>query len=114
MTTQLTLDLTAARKARDKGIEKALKSAEGVDPEWRNKAYAKLLEFVADHFGEFKAEDIRAYAAMDDDFPLPKSERAWGGILVRAIHKGIIKKVGVGPVKNKRAQCALANTYVKA
>lgn len=112
--TQLTLNIPEARKERDRGIEKALKSAESVDPQWRNKAYAKLLEFVGDHVGEFKAEDIRAYAAMDDDFPLPKSERAWGGILIRAIHGGIIKKVGMGPVKNKKAQCALANTYLKA
>lgn len=111
-----TIQLNAfeSRQGRDKGIEKALKSAERVDPEWRKKAYAKVLEFVDDHVGEFKAEDIRAYAAMDDDFPLPTSERAWGGILVKAIHKGVIKKIGCGPVKNKKAQCANANTYVKA
>jgi hypothetical protein len=114
MTTQLILNLPEARKARDRGIQKAIDTACKVNPQWPEKAFNKLKEFVREHIGEFKAEDIRSYAAMDDDFPLPKSERAWGGILAKAIRDRIIKKVGIGPVKNKKAQMANANTYVKA
>lgn len=111
---QLTLDIDKAIQERDKGIQKALKSACEVDKDWPEKAYAKLKEFLGEHIGEFQGEDVRSFAAMDDDFPQPKSERAWGGILLKAIHENLIRKIGIRSVKNIKARCANANVYVKS
>lgn len=108
------LNIYEAQKERDKGIAKAIDSACKVDKDWPDKAYKNLKEFLNIQVGEFQAEEIRSFAAMDDDFPQPKSERAWGGVIVRAIHENKIIKVGVRSVKNKKARCANANVYVKA
>lgn len=107
------LDIKAARKERDAGIEKAAAHAEEAMEGWNEKAYGVLLMFLQNHTGPFMAEEVRSYAAMMD-FPLPPSNRAWGGIIVKARNNGLIKRCGIQPVKNKKANCANAGVWRKA
>lgn len=107
------LDLSQSRKARDKGIEKAKASAEQVCPDWTEKAYELLQRFLSHHNGPFLAEEVRSYAAMED-FPLPPSNRAWGGIMIRAVKSGLIVRQGYGQVSNPKAHACFASVWKKA
>ena len=104
------LDLFEGRKARDGGIRKASESAEAAHPNWNNMAYDLLKRFLIEHPGPFKAEEVRSYAAMED-FPLPPSPRAWGGIMVRAKIAGLIKREGYAQVSNVRAHAATVTLW---
>lgn len=114
MTQQLDI-LTAieeGEKLKEQGMERALESAEKVDPFWRVKALDIVKEFLNNHEGEFLTEDIRAYAALKD-FPLPPSARAWGGVINKAAFDGLIKKVRVDMVTNPKAHRCFANVWIK-
>jgi hypothetical protein len=109
---QLIFDLEQGRQLRDEGIKKAEDHANSVHPNWSEKAYEFLKRYLKNMGGvEFQAEDVRSFAALVN-FPLPDNARAWGGVFNRAIKENLIKKVGIGPVKNKKAHCANANIYI--
>lgn len=110
---QLQLDYKAACEARDAGIQVATDHANAVNLNWSDKAYEKLKEFLNTWVGEFQGEDVRSYAAIDDDFPLPPSERAWGGTLRKAAFAGLIKKVGIKSTRNPKAHCANSAVWIK-
>lgn len=100
MTIQLSLE--DAIKERDAGIEKSEQTADSIDPMWRENAFQLLKEFLSVNPGEFLVEDLRAYGAMKD-FIAPKSNRVWGSIILRAAKEGLIKNIGYGITKNKKA-----------
>jgi len=107
------LNILEAIEARDKGILKAVTSAENNCPEWAEKAYSKLKEFLNTVTGPFQAEEIRSYAAIDDDFPFPPSERSWGAVMKRAAFDGLIKKIGIKSTRNPKAHCANSTVWLK-
>lgn len=92
-----------------KGIQKSLDTAERVNPGWQDKAYSFLCEFVKNNAGEFLAEDVRN--ASKGFVPDPVSKRAWGGIIAKAAHKGIIKRIGYDQVTNPTAHQACASVW---
>jgi hypothetical protein len=96
------IDLFEARELRDKGIEKAMSHANEVIPDWSEKAYQLLREFLSRHSGPFMTEEVRSYAALVD-FPLPPHARAWGSVIVRAVKQGLIQSQGYAKVKNPKA-----------
>jgi hypothetical protein len=104
------LNETLSRQGRDQGMSRAIDTANRTHDNWSERAYELLQRYLKSNSGEFMAEDVRAFAAMVD-FPLPENPRAWGGIFNRAIKETLINKVGIGPVKNKKAHCANANIY---
>lgn len=104
------LDAFASRQQRDEGMNRATDRANNHSPNWSNDAYELLRKYLTLHPGNFQAEDVRAYAALID-FPLPQNARSWGSVFNRAITEGLINKVGIGPVKNKKAHRANANIY---
>lgn len=108
----LQLDIFESRLRRDEGIARAVDHANRVDPDWSEKAYKFLLQFIENHNGAFMAEDVRSHAALMD-FPLPPNNRAWGGIIVRAKVAGLIASAGTRKVKNKKAHCANAAVWIK-
>lgn len=97
---------------RDQGISRALQSTEWG---WQNEAYRLLKQFVktSDPFRVFLVEDVRAFA-KDQGLPDPPSNRAWGGIVVKAKKEGVVKQVGYSQVKNPTAHKANAALWQSA
>lgn len=102
------------RRGRDEGIERASSHAEQVNPGWNTLAMERLKEFLQVHHGPFLAEELRAYCALQEDFPLPPSSRAFGGIMMKARKEGLIQKIGIQPVTNPKAHMANAGLWIKA
>jgi hypothetical protein len=107
------LNILEAIQAKEAGMLQALTSAENNCPGWSDTAYSKLKEFLNTVTGPFQTEEIRSYAAIDDNFPLPPHERAWGGVIRRAAFEGLITKVGIKSTRNPKAHCANSTVWIK-
>ena len=105
---QYTLEL--GQKLRDKGIQQAVDHANIETENWSENAYRFLLEYIKTKInGRFMAEDAREASA--GIVPEPPSKRAWGGIIVRAVRSGKIKRAGFMTVKNEKAHCTPATLW---
>lgn len=113
MKAQLELDYTKASEARDQGIDQAVSHADAVNANWSDLAFEKLKEFLQIFSDPFQAEEVRSFAAVDDEFPLPPHDRAWGGIFKRAVCQGLIKKIGHKNTKSVRSHCTPAALWQK-
>ena len=110
MNAQTSIDF--ARANRDKGIQRAVDHADAVERGWSEMAFDFFVNvFLKHHKGEFQCEDYRA--SCKGIVPDPPSLRAYGAIVVRAKKMGLIKRIGIGPVKNPKAQMANANVWIK-
>ena len=76
---------------RDKGIKQALDNANDTHEKWSEKAYKFLVNYIKSN-NQFMTEDVRL--ASEKEIPIPPSNRAWGGIVVRASKAGLIGSVG--------------------
>lgn len=94
------------------GMNTATAHADAMHDDWSDRAYDCLLTFIRSKSGTFLAEDVREYAQMSS-LPVPPSNRAWGGVMVRARNAGMIRRVGFAQVKNARAHCANAGLWEK-
>ncbi len=115
MENKVQLDIDFSRKARDKGIQKALDSAEERTPSWKERAYVVLQEYL-DVIGErqFMTEEFRKFAEEQCGLPSPPSARAYGGPITKASRAGIIKHVGFSAVSNVRAHATPASVWIKS
>jgi hypothetical protein len=93
---------------RDAGIAQAEESANQKTENWTQLAYSFLLEFMRSN-DEFMAEDVRL--ASEGKVEPPPSNRAWGGIFVRAVKEGLIRRKGFRNVKNAKAHCTPATLW---
>ena len=100
------LDIFAdGRLMRDAGIAQSITHADEVCEKWSEKAY-RFLQWYIQHNKEFMTEDVRI--ASEYIIEIPPSERAWGGVIVRACKAGLIKQIGYRKVTNARAHMANA------
>jgi hypothetical protein len=90
----------SAEELRDKGISQAEDHANRDYFGWSEQAYSFLVTFARMN-PVFQAEDVRG--AAEGIVPQPPSERAWGGVIVRARKEGLIERTGYAPVKNPKA-----------
>ena len=97
------------------GIEQALVHAEDVSPQWRNKAFNALTEYLREHPKGylFQVEDFRKWALLNEKIQDPPSARAYGGIIVRAANQSIIRRDGFASTKSKTAHGAVAAQWRK-
>lgn len=105
---QQQLDLFSGEYLRDLGIQQAMDNADYKCEKWTDYAFTFLLNFIKMN-SEFMAEEVRL--ASDGIIPEPPSKRAWGGIFVRAVKSGIIKRKGFKSVKNAKAHCTPATLW---
>jgi hypothetical protein len=105
------LDIEEGRKNMNAGIKQAVKHADEEVKDWSDRAYAFLLNFLANHNGTFMAEEVRVSAELMG-LPDPPTKRAWGGVMLRAKYKDLIWKCGTRPVKNPDANCANASVWM--
>jgi len=96
---------------RNTGIDKAVSNADALSPDWSDKAYKILLEYISRTDQPFMTEDVRTYAMQQKGFVAPMSDRAWGGPMAKARHAGKIVKVGIRAVTNPKAHCANATVW---
>lgn len=102
---QLELNYSAARIARDAGMQRALDHAERVAPEWKHQAYTFLIAYAKTH-AEFISEDVGdAYEAAG--LPMPPTRRAFGALYVKAAREGFIKQCGLGRSRLRHASVCL-------
>ena len=98
---------------RDKGIKKAIDNANDTHDKWSDKAYKFLLDYIKYGEGrdqyEFMTEDVRI--ASEKDIPKPPSNRAWGGIILKAVRAGLIHRVRFSSVKNVKAHRTPATVW---
>lgn len=107
------LDIFEGMLLRDEGIQQAIDHADQVDEKWSETAYRFLLSFISTTTTEFMVEDIRI-AAEKSGVPIPPSDRAWGGIIVRAAKAGLIRRVGYRAVANPKAHCTPATLWTRS
>ena len=93
---------------RDKGIKKAVDNANDTHEKWSDKAYKFLVDYIKSH-QEFMTEDLRLDS--EKEIPKPPSNRAWGGIILRAVRAGLIHRVGFSNVKNVKAHRTPATVW---
>lgn len=112
--TQLTLNIPLSIQERDKGIQKAVTSAETANPGWKDKAYeffkSWLSKWATGH--RFLMEDFRLSAEIHG-LPQPPSNRAYGGLAVKAKFEGLIVSDGTKKVSNPKAHRANAALWRK-
>ena len=93
---------------RDKGIKQAIDSANGTHEKWSEKAYKFLVSYIKSQ-DEFMTEDLRL--ASEKEIPKPPSNRAWGGIILRAVRAGLITRDRFSNVKNAKAHKTPATVW---
>ena len=93
---------------RDKGIKQAINNANDTHEKWSEKAYKFLTNWIKTRY-EFMTEDVRI--ASEKEIPKPPSNRAWGGIILRASKAGLINRVGFSNVKNVKAHRTPATVW---
>ena len=93
---------------RDKGIKQAIDNADDTHERWSEKAYKFLTNWIKTQY-EFMTEDVRL--ASEKTVPIPPSNRAWGGVVVRASRAGLISRVGFSSVKNVKAHRTPATVW---
>lgn len=107
------LDIFESRLRRDEGIARAEDKAEKDIPGWKEAAFNKIIEFINVHQGEFMCEEIRSFAAMDDNFELPEKGQAWAGPVKRAEKEGKIRFVKWQPIKGKAGHGRPGAVWIK-
>ena len=93
---------------RDKGIKQAVDNANNTHEKWSVKAYKFLTNYIKSQH-EFMTEDARI--ASEKEIPKPPSNRAWGGIILRASKAGLINRIGFSNVKNVKAHRTPATVW---
>lgn len=91
---------------RDEGIARAERNA---GQGWADAAFNLFVQSFLPVNAQFKAEDFRNYAK--GLLPEPKSLRAFGGVMVRAKMRGLIKSIGTTKVNNPKAHMANASVW---
>lgn len=107
-TTNKQLDLFSGQELRDAGMQAAVDHANCVHPKWSDAAYNFLLIYMK-QFKEFMVEEVRQ--ASEGTVPQAPNQRAWGGIVVRAVRLGLIRRKGFRNVANAKAHCTPATVW---
>lgn len=102
MVTQSEIDfsVTRARERRDEGIKQSEDSANDLHANWSDTAYDFLKGYIKIN-PVFQVEDVRF--ASQGIVKAPKSQRAWGAVILRAAREGLIWQDGFKKVKNVKA-----------
>jgi hypothetical protein len=105
--------LNDAAVFRDAGIKKAIDHANRVEPEWADKAYDALKQYLVFTRNTFMTEDVRSYAKAIG-VPTPPSLRSWGAVMTRAAKNKLIKHAGFGTTSNPKAHKTPASLWIGA
>lgn len=105
------LQIDFSKRAKLRGIKKAEDHANQVHPDWSQKAFNFLLQFISTCNDDFMVEEVRK--ASEHVVPKAPTSRAWGAIILKAVKARLVKKVGIRSVKNSNAHMANAAVWRK-
>lgn len=105
--------LFTGQELKQGGIQVALDNANMHHEGWADDAHAALVQFLTWHKTPFLCETFRVYAEEECGLPSPPHARAYGGVMLRAKHEGLITHAGITQVKNPKAHCANASLWQK-
>jgi hypothetical protein len=90
------LNKNIARQRGEAGLLQAIASAESVFPDWAERAYLAFKKWLSRKPSgyRFQMENFRLYVDIHKPIPKPNTDRAYGGIPVRAKNEGLIKSLG--------------------
>jgi hypothetical protein len=97
-----------ASELTNEGINRAVEHADDENLGWSQRAFLFLLRYMCDK-RTFMTEEVRE--AAKHLIPDPPSQRAWGGIVRRAVTGGFVKKIGFKPVSNPKAHQTPASVW---
>lgn len=109
---QLELDFTQSGINRNNGIEVSAMNAEAKHPGWTDEALKWLVAFMA-RKDKFMAEEVRVFAE-ENGFNHPEHKRAWGGVMLKAARRGMIRRFDYGQTSNPKAHRANATIWERA
>lgn len=95
----MSYQLSLLEQLKEAGIKQALDHADAEEPGWSDKAYDHLISYINKVDEPFQTEQVRAFAE-DRGLPKPPDNRAWGGVIQKAVKRNIIKGIGFAPTKN--------------
>lgn len=108
---QLPLDFNLpVIKSDERGIKKAEKTANKIDPEFLERAYKFLLDFIRNG-KQFQCEDVRV-EAENAGIISPMSKRVWGSVIRKASREGTIQCVGHAKVTNENAHHCYSSIWI--
>jgi len=107
-TAGMPIDMFSAEYLCDQGIMYAIDHADYHSENWSGRAFEFLKQFILDN-SEFMTEDVRL--ASKGIIEEPPSNRAWGGVVVRAARLGLIRRKGFRNVTNANAHCTPATLW---
>jgi hypothetical protein len=95
------LTLAIARAMGEEGMRAAVAGAEARSPGLTDVMYAYLVKFAmrCERGHRFISEEVTMAYAADAGFEQPKDARAWGGVFLRAVNKGVISVVDYNGVR---------------
>ena len=91
------------------GIQLADLAADKAGDEWKAAAYDAIVNH-AKYYNQFTIEDVRN---ANLDLPTPPTERAWGGVTIKAKKDKVISKAGTTSVQNGRMIAVLWSSNIK-
>lgn len=114
MSVSVQLDVFAAQIERDKGIARAVASAETVDPNWKQLAYDAFKQWLSMWPAGFcfQIEMFRASSYVME-IPQPLTDRAYGFIPGKAKKEGLIKAIGMKATKSITAHRCFSTEWQK-
>lgn len=106
MSAQGAFDFSAARAARDQGMQRTTQHAADDCLDWPDRAYAFLVAFARSH-ETFQSEDVSNASKLDPSFPQPPTDRAWGSLYVKAQNAGVIEPYGMARSRRRHASVCI-------
>ncbi len=104
-------ELDFGRKLRDEGMQRSADHAEKSEPGWSDIALDFLAKYLKGKDGQFMAEEVRMESV--GIVSAPPHARAWGSVMIRAAKAKLIRKVGLGTVKNSKAHKCFATIWTR-
>ena len=99
--------LQDGNKLAEAGLSLAVDHAEGVDPEFKAKAWKLFLEWLSfqKHRSVFKMEDYINWLKLNDKMRMPPINQAFGFLPKKAAKEELIKKVGFMESTKPQSHC---------
>jgi len=109
---QQSFDFTENRAIRDASVQLAMDSADEKVRNWSKQCYEMLVKYV-NLVGEFMTEDFIVWLE-GEKFPIPNEKRAFGGVIMGAVKRGLIVHTGrYGEMKAKHCHMNPKKIWVR-
>jgi len=94
------MNLQAAIKRRDLGMQRAVEKSNKNPSQWSRAAYFGIIKYIAENKQPFLTEDVREWCELRGCVIAPENGRAWGNVMKRAAKSRLILKHGYALAKS--------------